>query len=67
MCVDKSRAGLLSAKQAAGKLAISTRKLWSMTASGELPTVRIGRCVRFDPRDLQMLIESKKQGNSPER
>jgi excisionase family DNA binding protein len=41
---------LLTAREAAATLAISARKLWAMTASGELPVVRIGRRVLY-PRD----------------
>jgi excisionase family DNA binding protein len=51
---------LLSAKAAAAALAISPRKLWALTASGELRCVRIGRCVRFDPPDLAEFIERSK-------
>jgi excisionase family DNA binding protein len=38
---------LLTAREAAAALSISARKLWSLTASGEVPHVRIGRAVRY--------------------
>ena len=53
---------LLTVRQAAEALQISERKLWSMTASGEIPRVRIGRSVRYDPTDLQAWIERQKTG-----
>ena len=52
---------LLKTQQAAESLAISPRKLWSLTASGEIPHVRIGRCVRYDFADLQQWIEDRKR------
>ena len=53
---------LLTAKQAAEALAISPRKLWSLTASGEISVVRLGRSVRYDRADLERFIESQKEG-----
>ena len=55
---------LLTPQQAAQALAISLRKLWGMTASGEIPHVRLGRCVRYDIRDLELAIERLKKGST---
>jgi len=53
---------LLSVREAAKMLAISERTLWSITAPrGPLPCVRIGRSVRYDLRDLQAFINSRKE------
>jgi excisionase family DNA binding protein len=52
---------LLTPKQAAESLAISPRKLWGLTASGEIPHVKIGRCVRYPLDDLQRWIDDQKQ------
>jgi excisionase family DNA binding protein len=51
---------LLRARDAAKYLAISARKLWELTNRGEIPAVRIGRSVRYDPADLRAWIESRK-------
>jgi len=51
---------LLTPQQAADALAISPRKLWSMTAGGEIPCVRIGRLVRYDLADLREWIDGQK-------
>ena len=51
---------LLSAKDAARALAISTRKLWELTNCRDIPSVRIGRRVLCDPRDLQAWIDKQK-------
>ncbi|MCH8343174.1 MAG: helix-turn-helix domain-containing protein [Planctomycetes bacterium] len=59
---------LLRVAEAARVLAISPRKLWSLTDCGEIPCVRIGRSVRYDPVDLSNWIEAKKQregGHNP--
>jgi len=53
---------LLTAQQAAEVLAISPRKLWSMTASGEIPHLRIGRCVRYSVDDLKAWISDQTKG-----
>jgi excisionase family DNA binding protein len=51
---------LLDVKEAAAFLNVSTRTLWSMANSGELPSVRIRRRVLFDLRDLEAFIEAAK-------
>ncbi len=55
---------LLAPKQAAKLLAISQRKLWSMTfreAPG-IPHIRLGRCLRYPLSDLLRWIEEHKEG-----
>ena len=50
--------------QAASTLAICEKTLWSITEPrGDLPRVRIGRSVRYDPADLRAWIEKKKGGS----
>ena len=53
---------LLKAAETAKTLAISPRKLWSMTASGEIPHVRLGRSVRYPFNELQALIDALTRG-----
>jgi excisionase family DNA binding protein len=52
---------LLKAADAARALAISERKLWDLTKCGEIPTVRIGRSVRYAPADLENWIITRKR------
>ena len=54
---------LLTPTKAAEALAISPRKLWSMTNSGELPHVRLGRCVRYPVAELQAWIAKQSEGS----
>ena len=55
---------LLTSIQAAEALSISPRKLWAMTASGEIPHIRLGRCVRYPIDDLQRWIDEQKNGGN---
>ncbi len=51
---------LLTAREAADVLRISERTLWTLTQEGELPSVRVGRSVRYDQGDLAGWIVSRK-------
>jgi excisionase family DNA binding protein len=51
---------LLTARDAAKALAVCEKTLWAITDRGEIPVVRIGRSVRYDPQDLSRWIESRK-------
>ena len=54
---------LLTTRQAAKALAICERSLWTMTQSGTIPCIRLGRSVRYDPGDLRRWIDQQKAGN----
>jgi excisionase family DNA binding protein len=51
---------LLTVREAADVLRVSERTLWTLTHSGELPAVRVGRSVRYDQSDITSWIESRK-------
>jgi excisionase family DNA binding protein len=55
---------LVTARAAATLLSISPRKIWGLTASGELPVVRIGRAVRYAVDDLRAFADRHKSGAS---
>ncbi|MGE5607810.1 MAG: helix-turn-helix domain-containing protein [Bacillota bacterium] len=52
---------LLTPRDAAERLTISERTLWGLAESGEVPCVRIGRSVRYDPADLRAYIDRRKR------
>ena len=52
---------LMKIKQAAAYLCISERKLWNLSKSERIPTVRIDRSVRFDLDDLDAFIAAAKK------
>lgn len=47
---------LLTPRQAAQTLAISPRKLWDLTNSGDVPHIRIGRSVRYPAAALERWV-----------
>ena len=47
---------LLRPAEASKALSISPRKLWSLTASGDIPDIRIGRSVRYGAESLRTWI-----------
>ena len=53
---------LVTPPVAAQSLAISERKLWAMTASGEIPHIRIGRSVRYSVAALDRWIADHSAG-----
>lgn len=55
---------LLTARQAAAQLAISLRKLWELTQRREVPSIRIGRAVRYAADDLAAYIDAQRVGGA---
>ena len=53
---------LLTYREAATRLAVSERTVWSLVKAGALPAVKIGSAVRVDPVDLAAFIERQKNG-----
>ena len=52
---------LLTPRHAAEALAVCERTLWSLTQPrGPIDCIRIGRAVRYDPRDLEAFIDAQK-------
>jgi excisionase family DNA binding protein len=48
---------LLSPRQASRALAVGERTLWSLTKSGAIPHIRIGKLVRYSVDSLKKYIE----------
>lgn len=59
--VDLEPAMLLRAEEAARMLGLGRSKVFQMLAAGELPVVRIGRCVRIPRDELREWIKRKGQ------
>lgn len=53
---------LLTVRETAEWLGLSRRALWSLYIGGSLPHLRLGRAVRFDPRDVEAWIGRQKKG-----
>ena len=58
---------LLRPREAAALLAISERTLWDLSNRGNLPCVRLGRSVRYDPRDLAAWVAQNKSAAANSR
>jgi excisionase family DNA binding protein len=54
---------LVDTREAARRLGISARTLWSLTATGELSAVRIGRAVRYRPETLRQFAARMEANN----
>jgi len=54
---------LLSPRQAAKALSICEKSLYTLTKSGQLPAVKIGRSVRYAVEDLRAFIERTKKSS----
>jgi hypothetical protein len=64
---DRSNVSLLvSPREAARRLSISPRKLWSITFEEQpgLPYIRVGRLVRYAVSDLEFWVDRQRQGGS---
>lgn len=58
---------ILSTREAAQLLGISTRKLWELTNRGEVPHTRIGRRVLYSREKLLEWFESRSSDRRPGR
>lgn len=56
---------LLRIPEVAETLGIGRTKIYEMIATGELPTVRVGRAVRISVTTLQKWVEEREQQNVP--
>lgn len=55
---------LVTAPEAARRLAVSESGLRKLVARGVVPAVKLGRAVRYVLADLQRVIEQNKRGGS---
>lgn len=53
---------LLRSRDAAAYLAISERKLWELSAGGQIPMVRCGRMIRYCVADLRGWVDLHRKG-----
>jgi excisionase family DNA binding protein len=61
MASEETAPVLITSEEAARLLTISQRKLWELTKAGKVPCLRIGRVLRYDPRDLTQWVEDQKK------
>jgi len=59
--------GLLTVREAARYLAVSVSTLYGWVWQRRIPFIKMGRALRFDPRDLEAFVEASKQHPSDSR
>ena len=55
---------LLTTREASEQLGICQRTIWQLAKDGDLPSVRIGKLLRFCPEQLREWIEEKSKGGA---
>jgi excisionase family DNA binding protein len=53
LSIEPVAAILIDGREAAHRLAISPRTLWQLTKDRVVPSIRIGKCVRYRMADLE--------------
>ena len=56
---------LLTPRETAKRLAISKRHLFHLTRSGQLPCVRVGKCVRYNVETIQKWVRETEATDQP--
>ena len=56
---------LIDVDSASRRLGVCSKTLRRLAAQGQVPLVRVGRAVRFDPADLDEFVSSAKQPITP--
>ena len=56
---------LLTEQEAAAALGISRRTLWTLRNTRQIPSIRIGKCVRYSVEALKNWIEQQDTNNQP--
>lgn len=51
---------LLNAEETGKLLGVSTRTLYTLSAQGKLPCIKVGRSVRYDQRDIDTYINQQR-------
>ncbi len=54
---------LLTLTETQGRLRLGKVRIWQLTASGELPSVKIGKRRLIDEADLARFIDAHREGN----
>jgi excisionase family DNA binding protein len=65
--VDQEKVGLLRAAEVGKRLGFSKQQVYALAASGDLPSVKFGRAVRFDPEDVEEFIREHRRGVSKKK
>ena len=53
--------GLVSPAVTAVRLGLSRPRVYALAAAGEIPSIKFGRAVRFDPEDVERYIQKHRR------
>lgn len=59
---SEERKDLLNAAETARKLRLSVPHVYTLAASGSLPSIKFEKAVRFDPKDVENFIREHMRG-----
>ena len=61
-----SKRELLSPADVAARLGLSRAHIYTLAAAGNIRSIKFGRAVRFDPKDVERFIrEHRREGATP--
>jgi len=64
MISETDRRLVLTVEEAAQLLGIGRTLAWRLVQEGELPSVRLGRCVRVPRRELEAWVQEQTEENA---
>lgn len=64
--IIEQKEGALRVSDIARILDLSTKQIYKMAASGEIPSLRIASSVRFDPHDFAIWLKTRSSAPSVE-
>jgi excisionase family DNA binding protein len=56
---------LLSPADVAARLGLSRPHVYTLAAAGKIRSIKFGRAVRFDPKDVERFIRDHRRGGIP--
>ena len=64
--MEQERTGLLCADEVGKRLGFSKQQVYALAAAGDLPSIKFGWAVRFEPEDVERYIqEHRREGATP--
>lgn len=63
--MDQEKAGLLRADGVGKMLGFSKQRVYALAADGDIPSIKFGRAVRFDPEDVERYIQKHRREAPP--
>ncbi len=63
--MSQERTGLLRAGEVGKILDFSKQQVYALAAARDLPSIKLGRAVRFDPEDVERYIQEHRREAPP--